>query len=147
MGRPAAPTALKLIRGGHPERINDDEPIPAQLEVRPPTWLKGDARKLWDQYAPDLVDKGVLKFWDVPTFAWACRQYVAGLRSLDKVDSEGPTIKGQRGSVKNPAATHAKECFDQAFKVFTRFGMTPSDRSQLRVGEHKKYDDADRYLS
>jgi len=142
------PTALRLVRGGHPERINRDEPVPAALEVLPPKGMCKVARAMWDKYAPDLADKGVLTAWDVDTFAEGCEWWADYKAAQARARKVGATIPGTRGTlVKNPDVDVAKHAFDEAMKVFSRFGMTPSDRAQLHVGGSRRRDDVDRLLS
>jgi phage terminase small subunit len=56
-GPAPAPTALKLVKGTHPSRVNRKEPKPAEREVKPPSWLEGVALEVWRYYAPDLVPR------------------------------------------------------------------------------------------
>jgi P27 family predicted phage terminase small subunit len=130
-----APTALKVLNGMRPDRINDAEPVPAEQEVRCPTWLKGDARGVWRKLAPDLVAKGILTFWDVDLFARYCWLASKTKELMLSVDADGLTIQGDRGQVKNPAMQLLRDTTSQMVTIGARFGLTPSDRGQLSMPE------------
>jgi len=51
-GAKPKPTALKVLHGDRPDRINHAEPIPPENEVTAPEDLSDDARAAWDQLAP-----------------------------------------------------------------------------------------------
>ena len=141
------PTALRLIQGDHPERINHDEPIPAELEVVCPDGLSDAAQAMWDRYTPDMIAKKVLTAWDADTFGEGLEWFVQSRAALRRVRRAGTSIRGTRGTmVANPDFLAAKQSLEMAMKVLSRFGMTPSDRSQLRVPSSRK-SDADRLLS
>lgn len=143
-----APTALRLVRGDRPDRINLDEPLPAAAEVFCPDWVADWGQKLWAQLAPDLVDKGVLTFWDVPLFASGCDWWALYRQAIQDVWVQGTLIVGTRGvNVKNPNVEVAKAAFESATKIFARFGLTPADRAQLRLSPKGRSSSAERLLS
>ena len=100
---------LKVIKGVRPGRINRNEPKPSG-RVQKPRFLKGRGADLWRQYAPGLVQTGVMKASDVHMFAILC--------SLLAAFEENPPGFGAarlaqlRGLAKN-------------------FGMTPTSRTSI----------------
>jgi P27 family predicted phage terminase small subunit len=146
-GPHGAPTALRLIRGDQPSRINLDEPKPADVKVVCPDWVADWGQRLWRQLAPDLVDKQVLTFWDVPLFASGCDWWALYREATQDVWKRGTLVKGSRGQVKNPNVEVARAAFESAVKIFARFGLTPSDRAQLRLSPKGRSASADRLLS
>ncbi len=142
-GRPARPTSLKVLRGERPSRINRNEPLPTDTEVCAPSWLGEAALAVWDHYAPDLVAKGVLTPWDAEHFAVWCdaaarrREASAALHKQGSVieaavfDRNG-RVTGHR-LVRNPWVLVEKAYSESILRYGARFGMTPSDRAQLRV--------------
>ena len=138
------PTNLRLLHGDRKDRVNDQEPVPADVDITIPSWLPATARSIWRQYAPDLQAKGVLTAWDVEAFAILCdsaarrRKAVKELRRLGEVvaipimDLTGEVV-GHRYQ-KNPWTLVLTEADAQVQRYAARFGMTPSDRSQLRIG-------------
>ena len=69
-GPAPAPTALKLLKGVRPARINKNEPKPkSHSGVMPPGWgahMSEGAKRFWKQYAPVLSDLGLLTEADLP---------------------------------------------------------------------------------
>ena len=144
-GPAPAPTALKLVKGTRKDRVNRSEPAPGVEEVAPPAWLSDEARQLWDQLAPDLERQGVLKVWDCEEFAVWCdaaarrREAAAVLSagqsvSREPVMSKGGELVGHK-LVRNPWTLVLKDTTDTLLRFGARFGLTPSDRSQLKVGD------------
>ncbi len=137
---PPTPTALKVVKGEREDRINRNEPVPAVGDVpKAPSWLSGAAKVMWRRLAPDLHRKGVLTPWDVDAFAVVCSSYVTWRQAQQLVDSEGVLVEGYRGSmVKHPAAQVARDSWQTFMQAASRFGLSPSDRSKLSVGEGRR---------
>lgn len=144
-GRPKKPTALKLLHGDRTDRVNTDEPQPAELLVEPPAWLTDDARELWTGLAPDLIAKHVLTSWDVEAFAAWCDAAARRRRAVAALAAEGEVVEsdvfGKNGEktgtrrVKNPWAYVLTDADAQVQRYASRFGLTPSDRAGLSIGE------------
>lgn len=147
-GPAPTPTALKLVKGVHkhnPDRVNRAEPEPEPGEVRPPGWLSPGGLELWEQYAPDLERQGVLQAWDVEHFALWCDCAAKRRRITAEIDEFGMTLKepvlDSEGTMvgyvikRNPATLVEKGLTDSLARYGARFGLTPSDRSQLKVGD------------
>lgn len=160
MGRrgPApAPTALKLVKGTQKCRVNTSEPQPAEITVAPPEWLSAEARTVWAQYAPDIERQGVLKAWDVEHFGVWCDLAVKRRFASAKVDELGAVIAepvfdkaGELAGMKlvrNPWTLVEKACTDSMSRYGARFGLSPSDRSQLKVGDAENASDKGRLLT
>lgn len=129
-GRPAKPTALKLLHGDdkkNPQRINTAEPVPTG-DVEPPAFMSTRGREVWDEISPDRIRQGVLTSWDVRAFAAFCEALVIlehaheGALELAKAGQESHMSK-----------------FRQAVAICStlggRFGWTPADRAKLMSGE------------
>ena len=145
MARPSEPTALKLVKGTRDDRVNRLEPAPIG-DVVAPVELGGKALEVWERLAPDMIRLGVLTPWDTDHFAAYCRWVVVEMNALDVVDRDGAMIPGERGLVKNPAMQIARDAGARMTAIGSRFGMTPSDRAKLSVGEVER-DDAERLLT
>lgn len=145
------PTALKMLEGGRADRINRNEPQPPADAVVAPDWLSVDARAVWDRLAPSLEAKGVLKSWDVDSFATLCCVVVESrdahvdlaangnrVTVVERELADGTIIYSER---KNPNWQIAKEAAGMIVSLGGRFGLNPSDRSQLSIepeAEHGK---------
>lgn len=158
-GPAPAPTALKLVRGvqkHNPDRVNTDEPEPGG-EVKAPAWLSAAAKRIWAQYAPDLERKGVLKPWDCEHFGMWCDLAAKRRVVTAQIDRHGAVveepIRDKEGEVighrlkRNPATLVEKSLTDSLARYGARFGLTPSDRSQLKAGDAASKNPKDRLLS
>lgn len=158
-GPRSKPTALKVLDGARPDRINTSEPVPGQGDVKPPTWLVelanisqpagGEtALDVWNRLAPDLVDKGVLTPWDVDAFAVWCDAVVRHREAVAEITQHGVMVIGQKGErVKNPAVQIARDYADTMTRIGARFGLTPSDRADLKIERGEQHGGAERFLS
>jgi len=138
------PTALRVLHGGHPERVNRREPIPAPLPVVRPPYLSEEAVKKWDDLAPHLVSMGVVTGVDVDLLAAYCECFARWRRLVTLAASSPPVFRrpvpgSEEGEepqvvlVKNPLWSQVRDA-EAALRVMAReFGFTPSARSGLRV--------------
>lgn len=154
------PTALRVLHGDQKSRINDEEPVPASGEVVPPAWLSSDALKVWAQYAPDLIAQQVMSTWDPAEFAVWCDAVARHAKAAQMLDQQGEVVdvcvgwtKGDDAEPifkpqKNPWQLIWRETADTIQRFGARFGMSPSDRAQIRTGGSKSDDrGAERLLS
>lgn len=110
-GRKPKPTALKILEGAQPCRINTREPqIPTANAPKPPSWLGSYGKERWEELAPVLVSAGLLTTGDLPAFEQLCDEYDAIRRD--------PLSAGGR---------------DRYRKLLTEFGLTPSSRSRIKA--------------
>lgn len=155
-GPRAKPTSLKLLEGS--SDINNSEPVPAQSEVQAPEWLvemanesEGDresALDVWNRLSPDLHRKGVLTPWDVDEFAVFCDAVVNHRAAAMEVRKYGLLVRGAKGNlVKNPATQLTRDYADVMVKIGARFGLSPSDRADLKIEREAPHGGADRLLS
>lgn len=144
-GPAPSPTSLRVLRGDREDRINRNEPRPGEGEVRCPSWLSVKAKRVWRRLAPELVATGVLTSWDVDVFADLCELVVVNQAAMGDVAEHGTAItvvdrELADGTVvfrvtKNPNWQVARESTALLVTLGGRFGLTPSDRSQLKVGD------------
>lgn len=153
------PTELRVLHGDRKDRINTSEPKPADGEVRCPTHLTDGARAVWERLAPDLIAKKVLTPWDVDDFATFCdaadrfRQAQQGLDAGGMVVDEPIVSKSSGEVVGYRQATSKwwqvwKGSSEVMLRYGARFGLSPSDRSQLSIkGDRDDAKGAARLLS
>lgn len=128
------PAHLKALEGYREDRINRDAPVPSGGAVAPPVDLVGEAREIWDRLAPDLIDKAVLTAWDVDAFATGCRAQALLNRALDAAESGELVGRGSREQqVVNPALRAVTSLESTTRSIWSRFGLSPGDRAQLKV--------------
>jgi P27 family predicted phage terminase small subunit len=136
-----APVHLKVLRGDRESRINRDEPLPAESRITPPDEMTAAGREIWEDLAPDLMDKGCLTSWDVYAFEAFCEavaQYRECRTLLHKsVSKFGKFVElgAAGGQIKSPYHQMMRDCIETMAKLGSRFGLTPADRTNLRMDQ------------
>ena len=128
-----------MLHGGHSERVNRAEPVPAPLPVVRPPYLSKGAVEKWDELGPHLVAMGVVTAADVDLLAAYCECFARWRRLAQLAASSPPVFKRGSGEgdevvfAKNPLWSQVRDA-EAALRVMAReFGFTPSARSGLRV--------------
>jgi len=143
VSRPRKPTAVKKLAGERKDRMNANEPQPSG-PASCPTNLSAGAQEVWKRLAPDLVAKGVLTAWDVDEFAAFCDAVDRRDRAAEHLDSQGEVID-QPVFDRNGKETGSRLVLSPWWQVWKganeamvrfggRFGLSPADRAQLKVG-------------
>lgn len=141
-GRPSKPTKLAVLHGDRKDRINTAEPSPSIDGVVPPDGLSDAALAVWHRLAPDLERKGVLTAWDVDEFAVVCDAVARHRKAAAILDEEGETGENRFGErVVQPWFKVWTESAGVLARFGGRFGLSPSDRAQLKVGDAAKQED------
>lgn len=131
-GPTPAPTALKLLKGVRPARINREEPKPKSVSGDLPAgWsaeMSEEAVGFWERYAPVLSNLGVLTEADLPAFRvlselWA-RWLGCAKAQLDADLEPKDALAYMR--VANNVET-------QMLRYLQEFGMTASSRGKIVV--------------
>lgn len=127
---------LKVLEGVREDRINRDEPVPAQDVIVPPVALAADAQEIWNRLAPDLIAKKVLTAWDVDAFAAFCRSAALYHRASEQAASAPFEVDGSHGgTVLNPIFRAVSLASSDMRAFGSRFGLTPGDRAELKVND------------
>jgi phage terminase small subunit len=117
-GRKPKPTALKILEGAQPCRINYREPVMASADCpKAPAWLGKFGQDLWKQLAPVLTSAGLLTLGDIPAFEQLCDEF--------------DTIR------RDPLCSPAR---DRYRRLLVEFGLTPSSRSRIKATAEKPRD-------
>ncbi|MGW4030759.1 phage terminase small subunit P27 family [Streptomyces sp. NPDC004838] len=151
------PTALRVLHGDRKDRINTAEPRPDEGELTPPDWLSDQALEVWHALADDLTAKGVLTPWDCEAYANYCDAVARRRDAAEHVATEGAVVEhpvfnknGDQTGVRmgKNAWLLALDAADAQVRTYgARFGLTPSDRAQLKIGGQSKPGGAERLLS
>lgn len=136
------PTALKKLRGNPGRRpLNDAEPQP-HIGTRTPSvpdWLSEDARDIWKRYARTMWELQLLTEIDVMQFGAYCEWmalYIHAMRQVQRGYDVQVTSTGYRQQ--DPWVSIASTAWNHAKDIMARFGMTPSDRSKIRIEDVEK---------
>lgn len=154
-GPAPAPRGLKLLRGDPVSRINLSEPQPVG-DIVPSRRLEPDEQAIWDRLAPMLKAQRVLTSNDCAALVQYCAMEAENDRAWADVHAHGAVLHETRvgtGGVEygititNPMWLVVTKTADHMLRIGARFGLTPSDRSQLSVPEAHVPHPADAYLS
>jgi P27 family predicted phage terminase small subunit len=132
-GPPPKPTALRLLHGGHPERINPREPVVRDAVPEPPESMSDEVRGIWDYTLRELVFMKIAAATDRDSLVCYCEAVVAH-RKASAILAQSPVlIKGLHGGmVRNPALQIQRDSA-LTIRVFAQeFGLTPSARSRIQ---------------
>lgn len=141
-GRPAKPTALKVLHGeSRPSRLNAHEPQPPTTPLEPPPGLSDDARSVWDYYCQQVGAMRLLTSADRDALAVLCNAVVMERRASLILSQSSVIIRGQRGNmVRNPAVQVWRDAAAVVKAMCGEFGLTPSARASW-AGPGKRDDD------
>ena len=99
-----------------------------------PDWLKGRAKKFWEDYAPGLEARGLLTALDQAPFTMLCLGYDLMCEASKIVKREGAVITGPRGKPGvHPALRVLWRMENQVLHSLKEFGMTPLSRQRIVV--------------
>lgn len=153
-GRPPKPTALKILQGtARRDRLNPDEPQPPLLvEARPPSWLKGRARKGWQELAPVLLEMRVLTVGDRAALGLLCDAYGEYLELRETVRRVGRTYtmiteSGSEMVMARPEVNMMTDAWRRSMAAMQQFGLTPSSRSKVSAKEAEQRDPFEDFLA
>ena len=131
-GRKPAPTALKILKGVHACRRNDNEPaVPAGKPARPAKLTRRQA-KHWRELVALLEAMQVLTRADGPALALYIQAYELAATARDDWQERGITVINPSGAhVQNPSVRTEHAATAHMIRLLCEFGLTPSARSQL----------------
>lgn len=137
-GRVRRPSALRGIDGGKAPRKaaeGPSEPKPGSTKIVRPAMLTPRARVHWDRLAPDLIEQGVLTFWDVNLFGAYCEAAARFDAARKLVTEHGLLVPGRTAGqlVKNPAVQIQRDASDEMMRIGARFGLSPAERASIEV--------------
>jgi P27 family predicted phage terminase small subunit len=150
-GRKPKPTALKLLGGAQPCRVNAEEPAPPATLPEPPGHLSEVALAEWRRIVPQLDAMGVITAVDGAALSIYCMTFARWLDALAAVAEFGLFIDtrivrtagpdgavletvNDKGCVKsNPAVAVAAGCEAAMARLLGEFGLTPASRSKVKA--------------
>ena len=136
-GAVPAPTALKLLKGVRPARINQNEPKPKLTSGNIPRgWalhMSDIAKRFWKKNAPRLVTIGILTEADLYSFRILCELYASWIQTTNRIRKIGETY--QTGTIwkKRPEVSIREDLEKRLLSYLQQFGMVPSGRSRISL--------------
>lgn len=134
------PTNLRILEGNPSRRpINEAEPQP-EAGVGCPGWLSKGAKAEWKRIVPVLEACRVLTKADVAIVASYCQawaDYEAITRTLNAMPDK--TLEGgPHGRRVAPEVSLQKQYFEVILKAGAKLGLSPSDRTGIKVNPSGK---------
>jgi P27 family predicted phage terminase small subunit len=139
------PTNIKVLEGNKGKRpLNKQEPDPEYLEdLTAPDYLSDEAKKIWDDVAPNLRKAMLLTIVDVQMLAMGCTaiaQYRIASRMASDNLVKAKMVEPEKGGEAVPTGEHVNPwlivqsmCFKQAMAMFMQFGMSPAARARISI--------------
>ena len=131
-GPRSAPTALKLLKGVRPARINKNEPKPKSVSGSIPqgwsTSMSDSARRFWKKYAPKLSELGILTETDLPALRIMAELWSKWVR-LTNIANRGRLPTKELLSYLRVINTVEH----QMLSYLQHFGMTASSRGSISI--------------
>jgi P27 family predicted phage terminase small subunit len=136
-GPKTAPTAVKLVKGVSPYRINRNEPVAPVGAPEVPAMVAGDpvALEEWRRMVPILMNMSMLTQADGAALGLYCLSYSRFRQAHEQLAKEGLVVVSLTG-VEKPSPLLAVEAraVDTMRKLLSEFGLSPSSRSSIRAG-------------
>lgn len=142
------PTALRLVEGARPDKVNQDEPQPLPVEPdAPEEWTElGEASEqlqVWNRVVDQLRDMGILFAADTDSLVAYVEAVVIhreASRQLSHPDATLTVLGAQGNQVKNPLLQIQRDAA-AVIRAFAReFGLTPSARASVKAEKGDKGD-------
>lgn len=136
-GRKPKPDVTKRLAGNPGHRpLNDATPhlpVPPRMPS-PPDYLGGEAAKIWRRLGRLLLDAGLLTTADLHALAMFCAAAARWIEAEKKLADTGMILESKQGGLyQNPYLSVANRAWEQMRKMLSEFGLSPAERSRLRV--------------
>ena len=136
MARPKIPDALKVMRGtDQPVRMSGESDVPVLESVKAPTFLTGDAKKIFEGIAARLCSCRILTAFDIEQLAMYAMNMGRALEAEKMMKKEGAVIivQTKQGSMQmvSPWFKVQKDCISAASTIAQQFGLTPVSRMRI----------------
>lgn len=132
------PENLKILKGNPGRRpLNKREAKPDPTMPTCPAFLKKQAKTEWRRVARRLHDAGLLTYIDRAALAVYCQAYGRWVEAEEALKASGGEIlvSDKNNFYHNPWAGVAKNAYRDLIKYAAEFGMTPSSRGRIVIGD------------
>ncbi|MEV2277858.1 phage terminase small subunit P27 family [Nocardiopsis sp. NPDC049922] len=144
------PTNVRLLRGDRRDRVNTDEPMPADGLPECPDDASPEVREVWDYTVDQLAAMGTATPADRDALRAYCEAVVTHRKACALLAKSGILIRSAKGGalVRNPVVQVQRDAAATLRGFAQEFGLTPSARSEIRMArETGRGRSADRLLS
>ena len=147
-GRKPLPSNVVRLRGNPGKRrLNHAEPRPAPRLPTCPACLGEAARKEWRRLSKELGELGLLTGLDRGMLAAYCQAHALWVEAVASIERYGTMVKSPNGyPMQSPYVAVANKQVDIMVRIAAEFGMTPSSRTRIRVGETTTEDPFETFL-
>jgi P27 family predicted phage terminase small subunit len=149
-GRPAKPTAIKLLEGNPGQRRIKPEPQPTRGIPPCPAWLDPEAKREWRRVTPELDRLGVLTVVDRAALAAYCQAASRVMQAERALTDGGLTVEVYKegldgemrlaGIITRPEVAIALKYYGVMKSYLVDFGLTPASRTKLAADPAPKSD-------
>lgn len=157
MPRHPKPVQLQLLEGnkGRKSKEKLDKMVEAEKalqfekgKLKPPSWLCGDAKKLFKKMVKDFEATQLLVNVDAYALSMFVDAYMDYVRYTEIISVEGDMVEhtnksGATNETPHPLITKKAQAFQQMDKMMGKFGLTPVDRAKLVQAMVSNEDDED----
>ena len=147
-GRKPLPSNVVRLRGNPGKRrLNDVELRPASKLPVCPALLGDEAREEWQRLAKELAELGLLTGLDRDMLAAYCQAHALWVEAVSSIERYGTMVKSPNGfPMQSPYVAVANKQVDIDGVDCRQFGMTPSSRTRIRVGDKPPEDPFEAFL-
>jgi P27 family predicted phage terminase small subunit len=147
-GRKPLPSNVVRLRGNPGKRrLNDAEPRPGAVTPSCPAYLGGEARREWKRLSKELAALGLLTRIDRGMLAAYCQAYALWVEAVCSIERYGAMVKSPNGfPMQSPYVAVANKQVEIMGRIAAEFGMTPSSRTRIRVGDRIAADPFEAFL-
>jgi P27 family predicted phage terminase small subunit len=136
-GRKPKPTSIKTLSGNPGRRpVNTAEPrfrVPERTP-RPPAFLSDSAAEVWRDLGKLLREAGLFTVVDRYALAMFCAVAARWMRAEREIERLGVVLIAESGNLyQNPWLHIANKAWGQMRQMLSEFGLTPAERSRLKV--------------
>ncbi|PZN08636.1 MAG: phage terminase small subunit P27 family [Bacillota bacterium] len=149
-GPPPKPTVLKVLAGNPGKRpLPQNEPKPAPIAPKCPSWLDKIAKREWKRVAGELEKLGLLTQVDMAALAAYCQAYSRWVQAEETIKREGLVVTTESGyQMPHPAVKIAEKSMQLIRAFCIEFGLTPSARARMALpGKKDEADEFEEWLS
>ena len=152
MGRKRKSSAVAERDGSYninPQRRNLSEPKPNRGFPEMPLTVSSCevASRQWEWVCGQLDAMGILTVADLVLVELFCVTYSDFYLSWQRVRTEGTTVEGQRGPVRNPVMLDYHKYKELLARLLAEMGLTPSSRTRLHANKDDEKDPFIEYLA